>query len=102
MYEHKLKYAGSDPFNKEIEREDISYEEMELLEQDETYRRLADLRYLAEAVQEDIQNDPLVERSNADDSLFTALGHRDAPIHAAVDRYVNQWLAEHRVEEVEA
>jgi predicted restriction endonuclease len=97
-YAHKLKYAGGDPHEPEQERDDISHAEMELLKQDETYQKLTELRYLAEAAESDLASDELVEQSNADRALFDAIGVRDAPLQQAVDRYVAQWLAEHRAD----
>lgn len=98
MYATYLKYAGGEPFEKEAEREDISHAEYELLTQDETYKRLAELRYIAERVESDIHGDDIVQSSHVDEKLRDA----DASIATAVDYYVNQWLATHDVEEVEA
>jgi len=98
-YATKLQYAGSDPYQPEADRDDISYEEYELLTQDETYQRLAQVRWLASEAESELCTDDLVDRSEADRALFAAVATRDAPLQQAVDRYVAQWLAEHRADD---
>jgi len=100
-YATKLKYAGAEPFEPEQERDDISHEEYELLTQDETYRHLAEVRWLAEELEGDLGGQDFAP--GAYDALFEAVGVRDAPLQAMVDEYVDAWLAEYRdAEEVSA
>lgn len=98
-YASKLQYAGSDPYQPEADRDDISYAEYELLSQDGTYQRLAQLRWLVSEAESELCTDDLVDESEADRALFAAIATRDAPLQQAVDRYVAQWLAEHRVDD---
>lgn len=94
-YAHKLKYAGSDPFTPEREREDITHREMEQLEQDETYQHLAEVRWLASELQHEIAGDvDVAEEARA--HIFRAVATDDAPLAVAVDAYVERWLAEFR------
>ncbi|WP_049987123.1 hypothetical protein [Halobellus rufus] len=98
-YANKLKYAaGSKPYQPEYERDDITHEEYELLTQDEVYRKLAELRWLASEAESELHTDDLVAESNADDALFAAIATTDAPLQQAVDRYVDAWLADFRDE----
>ena len=97
-YATKLKFAGGTPFEPEQERDDISHEEMELLEQDDVYQKLAELRWLVDEAEAELHTDNLIEKSNADRALFTAVATKDAPLQQTVDRYVAQWLAAHRVD----
>ncbi|MFW5905619.1 MAG: hypothetical protein ACOCUO_02105 [archaeon] len=97
MYASYLKYAGAEPFKPEEERDDISIREWEALTQDETYNRLAELRYIADKVEEDVHGDDLVKETHADEMVLEALDAAET----AVDYYVAQWLATHNLEEVE-
>lgn len=102
-YATKLKYAGSKPYAPEKQRakdddHDLTYEEYELLSQDDAYCKLAQLRWLASEAESDLHRDDLVAESNADDALFAAIATTDAPLQQAVDRYVAQWLAQRRAE----
>lgn len=100
-YAHKLKYAGSEPFEPERERDDISHEEYELLTQDETYQRLAEVRWLADDLESDLGGQ--VFGADAHAALFDAVGVRDAPLQEMVDEFVDAWLSEYRdAEEVSA
>ena len=102
-YTTKMQYAGSKPYTPERQRakdddHDLTYGEYELLSQDDTYCKLAELRWLASEAESELHRDDLVEKSHADDALFAAIATRDAPLQEAVDRYVAQWLAEHRTD----
>jgi len=94
-YATKLQYAGSDPYQPEQDRNDISYEEMELLEQDETYQQLAQVRWLTDELEADLASESAAPDATQD-ALFEAAAVRDAPIHEAVETYVEAWLAEYR------
>lgn len=96
-YANKLRYAGSDPYKPEQERDDISDQEMELLEQDATYQKLAELRWLASELESDVAGNTDIPEDTRG-SLFRAVATRDAPLTDAVDYYVDAWLAEHRDE----
>ena len=96
MYGRTIQYAGNRVFVPGQEREDISTAELEQLEQDETYQGLAEVRYLAERLESDIEGDDLANASGAYDELFEAVAERDAPLHAMVEQYVDAWLADHR------
>jgi len=101
-FKQKLQYAGSKPYKPEKERaksdgDDLTYREYELLSQDDVYCKLAELRWLAAEAESQLHAVDLVEESNADDALFAAIATVDAPLQQAVDRYVAQWLAEHRL-----
>ena len=95
---YKLKYAGAEPFEPEQDRDDIDYHEQELLEQDETYQKLAELRYLADDLEATLSRDVLAAESDAHDAIFEATAMRDAPLQVAVSRYVDAWLADHRAD----
>ena len=97
-YATKLKYAGGDPYGPEQKRDDISHGEYELLTQDDTYCKLAELRWLASEAESKLRTDDLVEESDADDALFAAIATTGAPLQEAVGRYVDAWLANHRDE----
>ncbi|MFA1612071.1 hypothetical protein [Halobellus rubicundus] len=106
-YAHKLQYAGNDPYKPEKHRaksddDDLTYREYEQLRDDDVYRKLAELRWLASEAESELHAVDLVEESNAGDALFAAIATTDAPLQQAVDRYVAQWLAEHRVDDVDA
>lgn len=96
-YAHKLKYAGSTPFAHEQSRVDddddpLTYRMQEQLEQDETYVRLAQVRFLADELEADL-NDAHV----SDDvwgPVFDAVANTDAPLAEAVDAYVDQFISE--------
>jgi hypothetical protein len=103
-FKHKLQYAGSKPYKPEKERAkseegDLTYQEYELLSQDDVYCKLAELRWLADEAESQLHAVDLVEESNADDALFAAIATTDAPLQEAVGRYVAQWLAAHRVDD---
>lgn len=94
-YANKLKYAGGDPYQPEQDRDDISHAEVELLEQDETYQRLAQVRWLTDELEADLSSESAAPDATQD-ALFVAAAVRDAPIHEAVETYVEAWLAEYR------
>lgn len=98
-FAHKLKYAGSEPFEPERNWDEITHQEMELLEQDEVYQRLAEVRWLADELESEVHRDERVMDSNAGAALFEAVAATDAPLQQMVDRYVAQWLAEHRADQ---
>lgn len=96
-YANKLRFAGSDPYKPERERDDISHHEMEQLEQDKTYQRLAEVRWLASELETEVAGNTNVhEETRA--HLFRAVADSDAPLPTAVEFYVDQWLAEFRAE----
>jgi hypothetical protein len=97
-FAHRLQY-NADPCAPEEEREDISPREMEQLRQDETYEHLAEVRWIAEELEDELRTDDRALDSGAYGLLFDALAERDAPLHAMVDQYVDAWLADHRVED---
>ena len=93
-YAHKLKYAGGDPYEPEQNREDITEGEMEMLEQDGVYQKLAQTRWLAYDLDGDRDvRDALSEEANG--HVFRAA---DIELRQAVDEYVGAWLAEYREE----
>jgi hypothetical protein len=99
-YAHKLKYAGSDPFQYErarVEDDDdpLTHQIQEQLEQDQTYVRLAQVRFLADELENDVSkiitgNVPR-ETKNA---MFDAVANTDAPLATAVDAYVDHFISE--------
>jgi hypothetical protein len=97
-FAHTLQYAGAEPYREEEARDDISVDEFELLTQDSTYQRLAQVRYLADKMLTEAE-----DRSDLPDdvraALTDAVGAQDAPIGEAVNAYVDDWLAEHRRDE---
>lgn len=98
-FAHKLQYAGSDPFEPEEGRDDITHEEYELLTQDETYVRLAEVRYLADELESDLAHDVAANWAGVHDALFDAVAiGPEAPLQAMVDEYVDHWLEAHRNE----
>ena len=97
---HRLKYAGSDPFEPEQERDDISHEEYELLTQDTTYQRLAEVRYLADQLELECTRDTVPNETA--DRVFTVIADRDADLQVAVDAYVDMWLEELRADDADA
>jgi len=94
-YATKLQYAGSDPYQPEADRHDISHAEMEQLEQDETYKRLAQVRWLTDELEADLASESAAPDATQD-ALFEAAATADAPIHEAVESYVEAWLTEYR------
>lgn len=92
-YSHKLKYAGSEPFAPERDR--LPHEAMELLEQDKTYQRLAEVRYLADALESRLADYQSFAEQLAGDVLFDAIATTDAPLQVAVAIYVYEWLRAH-------
>lgn len=78
-----LQYAGSDPY--EDEHDVFAYPIMERLEQDETYQRLAHLRYAARHVEDEVEVDRDARRHALD-------CQRDAT--GAVRAYVAWWLGD--------
>jgi len=94
-FAHKLTYAGSDPYGPEEDREDITHEEYELLTQDEAYRKLAELRYISDVLEADLDGRDDVPDATQD-ALYEIYLGRDAPVKRAVDAYVDEWLADHR------
>ena len=95
-FAHKLQYAGSDPYKPEADRQDISPRELEQLEQDEIYVRLAELRWLADELEVELNRDDLANESGAWDTVFDAIAADAAPLQVAVERYVDAWLADFR------
>ncbi|MFW6435703.1 MAG: hypothetical protein ACOCY1_04910 [Halovenus sp.] len=90
-----LQYAGAAPYAPERDREDIGLDEHELLTQDDTYQHLAELRYLADVVEDEMAcRDDVPDETQ--DLLFGVIADSDAPIRLAVEAYVDRWLAEHR------
>lgn len=104
-YANRLKYAGSKPFLPERERVEageMTHQEYEVLAQDEIYLRLAEVRWLANHLEEDLDD---AEGVPADvwGEVFDTIGVRDAPLEVAVEEYVEHWLNEYReTEEVSA
>ncbi len=104
-YATTLKYAGAKPYRPEEQREDITHEEYELLTQDETYRKLAEVRWLADSLEMHIATDTLANSiaddhdGDAHDAIFEAVAARDAPLQCMVERFVDAWLAEYRAQE---
>lgn len=96
VWNHKLKYAGAKPYRPERERSDISRRELEQLEQDETYQKLAQVRWLADELEKNLDREAVP--NDVVDEVFVAVGDRDAPLRAAVETYVDEWLANHRDE----
>ena len=97
-FAHKLEYAGSKPYQPERDRVDagdMTYYEFEMLSQDEVYQRLAEVRWLASELERDVAGDTDIHEDTRA-SLFRAVAATDAPLAAAVDYYVAQWLAEFR------
>ncbi len=94
---NKLKWAGSKPYKPEATRDDISQEEFRHLAQDETYLKLAEVRWLADELEKDLGGQDF--GVDAYDALFQAVGVRDAPLQRMVDEYVDQWLSEYRAQE---
>jgi hypothetical protein len=83
-YAHKLKYAGSDPFEPEQER--LPYKIAEQLEQDTTYQRLAQVRWLTRAaVLDELEDVDRPVAQSAHDALVAS--------EETVDAYVSWWLA---------
>jgi len=93
-FSKKLQYAGSAPYAPERERDDIDHDEYELLTQDETYQRLAEVRYLVDELESQLSGEAVPQATK--DALFGMIGVRDAPLQEAVDAYVEQWLAQYR------
>ena len=91
----KLQHAGSDPYEPERDRDDISPEEMEILEQDDTYQNLAELRWLADELEADLAAGEAVPAATKQ-AMFEAVAVFDAPLNAAVQTYVDRWLIAHR------
>lgn len=94
---NKLKWAGSEPYRPEAQREDISQEEFSLLAEDETYLKLAEVRWLADILEQDL-SDQYNGRGETVEELFKAVAVRDAPLQKMVDEYVDSWLVDHREE----
>lgn len=97
-YAHKLQYAGSDPFEPErlrVEDGEMTHNEYEVLTQDGIYRKLAEVRYLANALEGDLDSADGVP-TEAWAAVFDTIGVADAPLEKAVERYVDHWLAEYR------
>jgi len=94
-YANKLKYAGADPYQPEADRDDISYEEYELLTQDGTYKCLAQVRWLTDQLEADLAGESAAPDA-VQEALFDAAAVSDAPIHEAVEAYVDAWLNEYR------
>ncbi|WP_323192432.1 hypothetical protein [Halostella sp. PRR32] len=94
-FQHRLQYAGSDPYQPERDREDLTHREREQLEQDETYQRLAEVRWLADELEREVAgNAEIAEETRA--NLFRAVATDDAPLQDAVEEYVDAWVAEYR------
>jgi len=85
-YATKLKYAGAEPFEPEQERDDISHDEYELLTQDETYQRLAEVRWLADDLEAELAGQDFAPE--AYHALFGAIGVRAASLQAVVEASV--------------
>lgn len=102
-FANKLKYAGASPFAPEHDRaddpdDDLTHAELELLEQDKTYKRLAQVRYLADELESEVAGvSDIPEETRA--HLFRTVAADDAPLTDAVDHYVEAWLAEHRTDD---
>lgn len=94
-YSYILKYAGAEPYQPEFDRDDISHREMEMLEQDETYIRLSQVRYLADKLEGELAGrDDIPE--DVKSHIFQTVATRDAPLQKAVESYVDHWLADYR------
>lgn len=96
-YAHRLQYAGAEPFANERSRvkdadDPLTHRILEQLEQDETYVRLAQVRFLADELEDDLNSADV-----SDDvwgSVFDAVANTDAPLATAVDAYVDAFIAE--------
>lgn len=98
-YAHKLRYAGSDPFANERSRADdetdpLTHRALEQLEQDETYVRLAQVRFLADELEDDLNSADVSDDVHG--AVFDAVANTDAPLAAAVDAYVDEFIDEFR------
>lgn len=81
---HTLKYAGADPYEPEHDR--VAYRIAEVLQQDSTYQRLAQLRWiLKQTVFGNIDNVSTEDAEPLVDAVVAA--------ERCVDAYVAEWLA---------
>lgn len=95
-YAHKLQYAGNDPY--EPEQQQLPVRVMEVLEQDEIYQRLAEVRWLADELDIDLSGVDGVPAATKQ-ALFEAVATGDeAPLQRMVDTYVERWLRVHRTD----
>lgn len=93
-FKKKLQYAGSAPYKTERNRNDISPDEYEMLTEDETYQQLAEVRYLADELELNLDREEVP--NEVVDELFSVIATSDAPLKIAVKQYVDHWLDEHR------
>ncbi|WP_042662548.1 hypothetical protein [Haloferax sp. ATB1] len=97
---HKLQYAGSKPYQHErsLVDDELTYHEYEQLIQDETYVRLAQLRWLTYELESSLSRDDDVPQETKDE-LFRAVDGSDAHLSTAVDAYVDEFVSNLHVDE---
>lgn len=100
-FQHRFQYAGLKPYENERSRADageMTHHEYELLSQDDTYQKLAELRWLvAESKRELGDDDALPEEARA--NIVHAVAESDVRLSDGVERYVEWWLGEHRAKQ---
>ena len=100
-FKHRLPNTGLQPYAHEKDRarnddDEFSYSDYEQLLSDETYCRLAELRWLAAELEKELAHDDVLGDSDVHDAIFDAVANTDAPIAEAVDEYVAGKMAAHQ------
>ena len=97
-FQTRFQYAGMKPYETErtrAETGEMTHHEYELLARDDTYRKLAELRWLVAAFERELGNDTdLPEETRA--TLAHSVAEAAVPLSEAVDYYVDRWLDAHR------
>ncbi|MDS0294563.1 hypothetical protein [Halogeometricum luteum] len=101
-FQNRFQYAGLKPYEDERSRAEageMTHHEYELLSRDDTYRKLAELRWLVSEFERELGGDDadLTEETRA--SLARTVAEAGVPLSEAVDRYVDRWLETHRAAE---
>ncbi|MDS0299359.1 hypothetical protein NDI76_11460 [Halogeometricum sp. S1BR25-6] len=102
-FQNRFQYAGLKPYENERCRAaagGMTHHEYELLSRDDTYRKLAELRWLVSEFERELgdgdgdgDSHPTAETRAA---LARTVAEASVPLSEAVDYYVDRWLDAHR------
>lgn len=100
-FQHRFQYAGLKPYENERNRADageMTRHEYELLSQNDTYQKLAELRWLIAETKRELGDDAaLPEEARA--NIFHAIAEAEVRLSDGAERYVEWWLGEHRAKQ---
>lgn len=96
-FQNRFQYVGTKPYGNERDRAEageMTRHEYELLALDDTYRKLAELRWLVSEFERELGGGDVDEEARV--GLAHTVAEAAVPLSEAVDYYVDRWLEAHR------